>query len=60
MELIELTLIENLHVLSSFSVDHLDWLEFILNPMIDSQEVRCVQEPIEGAIALREVIMSLH
>ncbi|MFA6221013.1 MAG: hypothetical protein WC647_01730 [Desulfomonilaceae bacterium] len=60
MELIELTLIERLHVVSSFSIDHLDWLELILNRMIDPQEGRCVQEPIEAAIALRKVIMSLN
>lgn len=60
MELIELTLIERLHVVSSFSIDDLDWLELILNRMIDPQEGRCVQETIEAAIALRKVIMSLN
>ncbi len=60
MGLIELTLIERLYVVFSFSIDHLDWLKLILTRLIDPQEGRRVQEPIEAAIALREVIMSLN
>ena len=60
MGLIELTLIERLHVVFSFSIDHLDWLKLILTRLIDPQKGRLVQEPIEAAIALREVIMSLN
>ncbi len=51
---------EKFDVVSSFSIDHLDWLDVILNRVIDSQLGICVQEPIEAAIALREVIISLN
>ena len=51
---------ERFDVVSPFSKDHLDWLELVLNHMDDCQMGRGAREPIEAAIALREVIISLN
>ena len=51
---------ERFDVVSPFSKDHLDWLELVLNHMDDCQMARGAREPIDAAIALREVIISLN
>jgi hypothetical protein len=51
---------ERFDVVAPFSKDHLDWLDFVLNLVVDRNLPRGAKEPIEAAIALREVIISLN